>query len=171
MTALGDVLRAGDRIWVAGSANEPTGLLQALVSNAPETLDGPPSEMVVVNARAKRDTVVAQLDSPAIVVAADTIVVLGDRAFGKPATEGDALSMLAALSGRSHRVITGVALSADDDFHAVITHGRYEHAVNVRVGVRTSCVNENRSVGATNGILRTQIESDRADLRTVADVG
>jgi 4-hydroxybutyrate CoA-transferase len=30
MTALGDVLRAGDRIWVAGSANEPTGLLQAL---------------------------------------------------------------------------------------------------------------------------------------------
>jgi septum formation protein len=49
------------------------------------------------------------------VLAADTIVVLGDRAFGKPATEGDALSMLAALSGRSHRVITGVALSADGE--------------------------------------------------------
>ena len=34
MTALGDVLRAGDRIWVAGSANEPTGLLQALAETS-----------------------------------------------------------------------------------------------------------------------------------------
>lgn len=44
------------------------------------------------------------------VLGADTLVVQGDRSFGKPATERDALEMLAALSGRAHRVLTGVAL-------------------------------------------------------------
>jgi septum formation protein len=44
------------------------------------------------------------------VLAADTIVVLGERVFGKPADADDALAMLQALSGRAHRVITGVAL-------------------------------------------------------------
>lgn len=44
------------------------------------------------------------------VLAADTIVVLGERVFGKPASEADALGMLAALAGRSHRVLTAVAL-------------------------------------------------------------
>jgi septum formation protein len=44
------------------------------------------------------------------VLAADTIVVLGDRVFGKPASREDALWMLESLSGRVHRVITGVAL-------------------------------------------------------------
>jgi len=44
------------------------------------------------------------------VLGADTVVCLGDRLFGKPASEQDALDMLAALSGRTHRVMTGVAL-------------------------------------------------------------
>ena len=46
------------------------------------------------------------------VLAADTIVVLGDEVFGKPRSENDAVAMLAALSGRVHRVLTGVALSS-----------------------------------------------------------
>jgi septum formation protein len=44
------------------------------------------------------------------VLGADTIVVLGDQLFGKPESREDALHMLAALSGRTHRVLTGVAL-------------------------------------------------------------
>lgn len=44
------------------------------------------------------------------VLAADTIVVLDDHVFGKPVSRENALSMLAALSGKAHRVITGVAL-------------------------------------------------------------
>ena len=52
----------------------------------------------------------AGVDLP--VLAADTIVTLGDRAFGKPASREACLSMLEALSGKTHRVITGVALSA-----------------------------------------------------------
>jgi septum formation protein len=44
------------------------------------------------------------------VLAADTVVVLGDETFGKPADRESALRMLHALSGRSHRVLTAVAV-------------------------------------------------------------
>lgn len=45
-----------------------------------------------------------------LVIGADTEVVLDGRAFGKPQDETDAMRMLAALSGRSHQVLTGVAV-------------------------------------------------------------
>ena len=45
-----------------------------------------------------------------IVIAADTIVVLGDRILGKPVDASDAMRMLNLLSGREHRVITGLVL-------------------------------------------------------------
>lgn len=45
------------------------------------------------------------------VLAADTIVSLDGRLFGKAASEEEALYMLERLSGRTHRVLTGVALS------------------------------------------------------------
>jgi len=62
-------------------------------------------------ARAKADAVwVAGAD--AFVLAADTIVSLGGRMLGKPNEEGEARSMLATLSGRGHRVVTGVAVIA-----------------------------------------------------------
>jgi len=44
------------------------------------------------------------------VLGADTIVTLDGRIFGKPESEVDALAMLQALSGRTHQVLTGVAL-------------------------------------------------------------
>jgi septum formation protein len=45
-----------------------------------------------------------------IVIAADTIVVLDNEILGKPADAGDAERMLMKLSGRVHRVITGLAV-------------------------------------------------------------
>jgi septum formation protein len=45
-----------------------------------------------------------------IVLGADTVVVLGERVLGKPLHEQDAVDMLLALSGRTHTVLTGVAL-------------------------------------------------------------
>lgn len=45
-----------------------------------------------------------------IVIAADTIVVVDEEILGKPADERDAARMLARLSGRMHRVITGIAI-------------------------------------------------------------
>ena len=58
-----------------------------------------------------------------IVIAADTIVVLGDTVLGKPRDEQDALEMLKSLSGRSHQVMTGVTVLQGEKFlcHTEIT--------------------------------------------------
>ncbi len=45
-----------------------------------------------------------------LIIAADTLVFLGDKRLGKPLDEGDAAAMLRLLSGREHNVITGVTL-------------------------------------------------------------
>ena len=45
-----------------------------------------------------------------IIIAADTVVVLGDTIIGKPKDRADALDILARLSGNKHQVITGVVL-------------------------------------------------------------
>ena len=49
---------------------------------------------------------------PAPILCADTTVALGRRILGKPADAAEAAEMLGALSGRSHRVLTAVALGA-----------------------------------------------------------
>ena len=46
-----------------------------------------------------------------IVIAADTIVLIDDSILGKPADQTQGLDMLMRLSGRSHQVMTGVALT------------------------------------------------------------
>lgn len=45
-----------------------------------------------------------------MVIGADTMVVLDGKIFGKPADEAEAVAMLSALSGRTHRVITAVSV-------------------------------------------------------------
>ena len=50
--------------------------------------------------------------SAAPILCSDTTVALGRRILGKPADADEARAMLAALSGRSHRVLTAVALGA-----------------------------------------------------------
>lgn len=46
----------------------------------------------------------------AVVLGADTLVILGARLFGKPASPAEARAMLMALRGRAHEVVTGVAV-------------------------------------------------------------
>lgn len=58
------------------------------------------------------------------VLAADTAVAIGDEIFGKPRDEADALRMLAALSGRSHEVLTAVALACDGRLATAISECR-----------------------------------------------
>ncbi len=50
----------------------------------------------------------------AFVLGADTVVAVGRRILGKPATEAEAGAMLDLISGRGHRVYTGVAVVAPD---------------------------------------------------------
>jgi 23S rRNA (uracil1939-C5)-methyltransferase len=58
---------------------------------------------------------VAEKDSASLIIAADTVVNLGDEILGKPEDRGRAEEMLRKLSGRRHRVITAVALYRKDD--------------------------------------------------------
>jgi len=59
---------------------------------------------------AKAELVAARAVGPAIVIGADTEVTLEDRIFGKPRSSDDARHMLEKLAGRTHAVVTGVAL-------------------------------------------------------------
>jgi septum formation protein len=68
-----------------------------------------PVEQVEENAR-RKGAAVSALHPQALVLAADTTVALGRRLFAKPRDRDDAISMLSALSGRPHQVLTGVAL-------------------------------------------------------------
>ncbi|MBZ5554317.1 MAG: Maf family protein [Acidobacteriia bacterium] len=58
----------------------------------------------------KARSVVADVSPDAVILAADTIVCVGGKILGKPRSRGEARRMLRLLSGRSHWVITGVAL-------------------------------------------------------------
>lgn len=69
-----------------------------------------PQGLVQRLADAKADLVSARAVGPAIVVAADTEVVLDGWVLGKPRTSEDARKMLLKLSGRTHSVVTGVTL-------------------------------------------------------------
>lgn len=57
----------------------------------------------------------------AVVLGADTEVVLDGRIFGKPVEPADAREMLRALSGRSHQVISAVALVTEGDEQSVVS--------------------------------------------------
>jgi septum formation protein len=69
----------------------------------------PPRDYVQRMARTKALAIWSQ-DSSLPVLAADTTVVLDGVIFGKPRDRDDALRMLAALSARTHEVLTAVAL-------------------------------------------------------------
>jgi septum formation protein len=68
------------------------------------------SDLVQRLANAKGELVAARAVGPAIVIAADTVVLLEGQVLGKPRTSEDARNMLEKLSGRTHSVITGVTL-------------------------------------------------------------
>lgn len=69
-----------------------------------------PAAVAVHIARNKALAVKKKRADDEIILAADTIVVLNDHIIGKPVHREDAVSMLMALSGETHRVITGVVL-------------------------------------------------------------
>lgn len=72
-------------------------------------------DVPVYIARNKALAVQPLTDPGRIILAADTVVVLEERIIGKPANREEAISTLTALSGREHRVITGVVLRKDGE--------------------------------------------------------
>ncbi len=68
-----------------------------------------PAEEAVRLAIAKADEVAARVE-PAIIIAADTVVALGQQIIGKPRNRRHAREMLRRLSGTRHHVITGLCV-------------------------------------------------------------
>jgi septum formation protein len=84
------------------------------VSGAEEIVSGDPAEVVLANALLKARTVAA--DAPGrLVVGCDTDVVLEAQIIGKPESEAQARGYLNDLSGRTHRVLSGLALLGPDE--------------------------------------------------------
>ena len=89
------------------------GIVFSVLSSAVDETPIPgemPQELVRRLAFAKAELVAARAVGPAVVIAADTVVVLEGEILGKPRTSEDARQMLEKLSGRTHTVLTGVAL-------------------------------------------------------------
>jgi septum formation protein len=97
------------RAEILANAGLPFSVLSSAVDETPYPGESP-AALVQRLANAKADLVTARAVGPAIVLAADTIVVLDDNILGKPASLEDARQMLQQLSGRTHSVLTGVAL-------------------------------------------------------------
>jgi len=85
----------------------------AYEKNVPEIdedipVDRTSSEFAVKLARLKADAIA--VEGKGLIVTADTIVVLGNEIINKPADNNEAAEMLSTLSGKTHSVITAVAL-------------------------------------------------------------
>jgi septum formation protein len=97
------------RAEILANAGLPFSVLSSAVDESPYPGESP-SALVQRLANAKADLVTARAVGPAIVLAADTVVVLDDKILGKPGSIEEARHMLQQLSGRTHSVLTGVAL-------------------------------------------------------------
>ena len=77
-----------------------------------------PTTLVKTLAQGKCEKVFEETNGSRCVIGADTIVVLDNKVLGKPKNENDAKNMLKMLSGKSHKVLTGVCIKStiDDEF-------------------------------------------------------
>jgi septum formation protein len=90
---------------------------------------GPPQAAAEALALAKARAV-AVVHPSAVVLGADTIVVVDGDVLGKPADAPGAVAMLRRLRGRVHEVITGVAVARERDARAAVA------SVRTRVAMR-----------------------------------
>lgn len=67
-----------------------------------------PAYIAVVKAKAHDDL----LEDNELMITADTVVILDGHIYGKPHSRDEAIDMIGRLAGRTHHVVTGVALSA-----------------------------------------------------------
>lgn len=81
------------------------------VDERPLPAETPPA-LAVRLARTKAAAAARRDGLPAL--GSDTVVAIDDQPLGKPRDRSDALAMLARLSGRTHRVYTGVSLARGD---------------------------------------------------------
>ncbi|MFT3994967.1 MAG: Maf-like protein [Dysgonomonas sp.] len=82
----------------------------------PEDLCG--DAIPVYIAKKKADAYLNLLHDNDLLITADTIVLLGDKVYGKPHDDMEAKNMLRDLSGNTHLVITGVCITCHNKQHS-----------------------------------------------------
>lgn len=92
---------------------------EVIIADVDET---PPSgmpgkELPVYLAKKKADAISHRAEG-AIVIAADTVVLLDNDILNKPTDSANAIDMLSRLAGRMHTVVTGVCIRRDEQEHA-----------------------------------------------------
>jgi septum formation protein len=87
-------------------------------ADAPEVADGDPAEVAVENASRKaRAFALAPGD---VALGVDTLVTLDGRIYGKPADAIEADAMLGALEGRTHTVVSGLAVATESGLQTAV---------------------------------------------------
>ncbi len=86
--------------------------LKIIVSDADENITEKlsPEEFTERLSIRNAEAVLPLCDKNDMVIAGDTVVALGDEIFGKPTDREDAFRMLSALSGTTHKVVSGIAV-------------------------------------------------------------
>ena len=72
------------------------------------------TDVALYIARKKAEAYKQIIAPDALVITADTVVVVDNRILGKPHDEAEAMEMLREISGRTHLVITGVCLTTQE---------------------------------------------------------
>ena len=110
----------------------------------PDELPIPHTERLAI----AKSQVIALREPTALVIAADTIVVIDGAMLGKPADESDACAMLRRLSGRTHEVCTAIAVARGTQVEADV----------VRVAVRFRTLDDD----TINRYVQTREPMDKA---------
>lgn len=97
------------RAEILTNAGVPFSVLSSAVDETPLSNEEP-AALVLRLANAKAELAAARAVGPAIVIGADTTVVCDGKILNKPQSLEEAREMLQLLSGRTHSVLTGVAL-------------------------------------------------------------
>ncbi len=84
-------------------------VLADIDENYPPTL--PATQIAKYIAHKKAEANRAIMAKNEMIITADTIVVVDDMVMGKPTDDADAIRMLSTLSGKTHKVITGVCIT------------------------------------------------------------
>ena len=84
-----------------------------------------PEETVKMLAERKALSVLSENEA-SVVLGCDTVVALGDEILGKPADREDAFNMIKALSGKTHRVCTGVCIADKEKSESFVSVAEVE---------------------------------------------
>ena len=102
-------------------------LIPDIDESFPEELS--PSEIPCYIARKKADAYRLSIKENELIITADTVVLLDSRIINKPVDREDAIRMLQLLSGRVHKVITGVVMTSSEKQVVFSDHSTVDFAV------------------------------------------